>query len=64
MFRTARRHAAAMIVLSLWSLTGATAAAEDWRQLKFDCRHSGDVPDRTVDLPLGLVGAVPLTDAV
>ena len=42
----------------------AGANAEDWPQLKYDCRHSGDVPERSVKTPLGLVGAVPLTDAV
>ena len=39
-------------------------AAENWRQFKYDCRHSGNVPDRTVNVPLGLIGAVPLTDSV
>ena len=39
-------------------------AAEDWLQFKHDCRHSGDVPERSVTPPLGLVGAVPLSDAV
>jgi outer membrane protein assembly factor BamB len=39
-------------------------AGEDWIQLKYDCRHSGNVPDRSVTTPLGLVAAVPLTDAV
>jgi len=53
----------------LWSpkgLIGLTTAAaeEDWRQFKYDCRHSGDVPDRSVTTPLGLIGAVPLTDAI
>ncbi|MBC8876652.1 MAG: PQQ-binding-like beta-propeller repeat protein [Planctomycetes bacterium] len=40
------------------------AAAEDWLQFKFDHRHSGNVPDRSVATPLGLVGTVPLSDAV
>jgi outer membrane protein assembly factor BamB len=40
------------------------AGAEDWLQLKYDARHSGNVPDRDVNLPLGLVSAIPLTDAV
>jgi len=35
-----------------------------WLQFKYDCRHSGNVPDRSVTTPLGLIGAVPLTDAV
>ena len=42
----------------------ATAAAEDWLQLKYDAGHSGNVPNRGVKTPLGLVGAVALTDAV
>ncbi|MCP4783675.1 MAG: PQQ-binding-like beta-propeller repeat protein [Fuerstiella sp.] len=40
------------------------AWAEDWTQLKFDECHSGDAADRELNLPLGLVGSVPLTDAV
>lgn len=39
-------------------------AAENWRQFKYDCRHSGNTPERTVTVPLGLIGAVPLTDSV
>lgn len=38
--------------------------AEDWPQYKYDSRHSGNVPDRDVVAPLGLIGAVPLTDAI
>jgi len=47
-------------------LIGLTAAAaeENWHQFKYDCRHSGNVPDRSVTTPLGLIGAVPLTDAI
>ncbi len=50
------------VVLSM--LVGTAAAQQDWPQLKFDCRHSGDVPQRSVTVPLGLIGVVPLTDAV
>jgi outer membrane protein assembly factor BamB len=55
-------------LLCLW-ITLALAfagpvAAEDWVQFKNDCRHSGNVPDRSVQTPLGLAAAVPLTDAV
>ncbi|HUT11343.1 MAG TPA: PQQ-binding-like beta-propeller repeat protein [Thermoguttaceae bacterium] len=53
-----------MAAALMMSLGTAAAAAEDWLQLKYDCRHSGDVPDRALELPLGLLGAVPLTDAV
>lgn len=42
----------------------AATAGEDWRQFQFDARHSGDAADRRVTTPLGLVGAVPLSDAV
>lgn len=53
-------------LLIVFISAGATAthAAEDWPQLKFDARHSGNVPDRSVAAPLGLAGTVPLTDAV
>ena len=37
---------------------------ENWLQFKYDCRHSGNVPERSLNTPLGLVGAVPLTDAI
>ncbi len=45
-------------------LIAAGAAAEDWTQFKYDARHSGNAPERAVAPPLGLVGAVPLSDAV
>ncbi len=38
--------------------------AEDWVQYKFDARHSGNAADRSISLPLGLVGAAALTDAI
>ncbi|MBN2476115.1 MAG: PQQ-binding-like beta-propeller repeat protein [Pirellulales bacterium] len=51
------------VVAVLTGLAGA-GAAEDWPQLKYDARHSGNVPQRSVSQPLGLIAAVPLTDAV
>lgn len=42
----------------------AHCLAEDWPQLKFDARRSGNVPQRQVRTPLGLLAAIPLTDAV
>jgi len=39
-------------------------AEETWLQLKYDSRHSGNVPERNVTTPLGLMGAVPLTDSI
>src|SRR6185436_15805735 len=45
-------------------LASSPLFADDWLQFKGDGRHSGNVPDRAVTTPLGLVGAVPLTDAI
>ena len=45
-------------------LVCSSAQAEDWLQFKFDARHSGNAPQRTVKTPLKLVGAVALSDAV
>ena len=42
----------------------AASAAEDWPQLKFDARHSGNAPGRSVETPLGLIGTMPLGDAI
>jgi outer membrane protein assembly factor BamB len=53
-----------IILLMVLSLTLTAKAAEDWLQFKYDCRHSGNVSDRSITRPLGLVGAIPLTDAV
>jgi len=53
-------------VFAIYLLSGMAVAAfgENWLQFKYDCRHSGNVPDRGVTIPLGLIGAVPLTDAI
>ena len=52
-----------LTVLSL-TLAATATAAENWLQFKYDSRHPGNVTDRSVTTPLGLIGAVPLTDAV
>ncbi len=51
------------LVAVLLVLPGVVAG-EDWPQIKFDSRRSGDVPDRSVAVPLGLIAAAPLSDAV
>ena len=38
--------------------------AENWPQLKLDARRSGDAAGRTLAPPLGLLAAIPLSDAV
>lgn len=53
-----------LLVISFLTGIAATADGENWLQFKYDCRHSGNVPNRSMSTPLGLVGAVPLTDAV
>jgi outer membrane protein assembly factor BamB len=52
------------LLLLCFAACPPAAASEDWPQYKFDSRHSGNVPHREVVTPLGLVGAVGLTDAV
>jgi len=52
-----------LTVLSL-TLAATVNAEENWLQFKYDSEHSGNVPDRSVTTPLGLLGAVELTDAV
>jgi len=64
MFRLPWTRMAGLLAVCLLFGLSAVSAGEDWRQLKYDCRHSGNVPDRSVSTPLGLVGAVALTDAV
>ncbi len=60
------RHIGATIALTstLLLATSATLAGENWPQWKYDCRHSGNTPDRDVKLPLGLIAAAPLSDAI
>jgi outer membrane protein assembly factor BamB len=52
--------------LAFYLLTGAAFAYSDesWLQFKYDSQHSGNAPDRSVTMPLGLVGSVQLTDAI
>ena len=54
------------LVFITYLLTGTICAYSDenWVQFKYDCRNSGNVSERNLNTPLGLVGAVPLTDAV
>jgi outer membrane protein assembly factor BamB len=54
------------IVFVAYLFTGTICAYSDenWLQFKYDCRNSGNVPERRLNTPLGLAGAVPLTDAI
>jgi len=53
-----------LLILFYLNVVTPGVTAENWLQFKYDCRHSGNVPDRSVTPPLALVGAVPLTDAI
>ncbi len=46
------------------AMGGISDGGENWHQLKFDSRHSGNVAQRSVSTPLGLIAAAPMTDAV
>ena len=63
MFSTVKSGICLSVFLLLMGTVGADAG-ENWLQFKYDSRHSGNVPDRSVTTPLGLLGAVPMTDAV
>ncbi|MBN2328731.1 MAG: PQQ-binding-like beta-propeller repeat protein [Candidatus Omnitrophica bacterium] len=54
------RLSALMIIIG----AAAQSHSEDWLQLKYDSRHSGNAYDRSVNVPLGLVGFIPMTDAI
>ena len=51
------------VISSVLALCGNVFCSEDWIQYKFDSRHSGYAPDRALPVSVGLIGAVPLTDA-
>src|SRR5436190_22256957 len=51
------------LVMSLL-LSAAAARGGDWPQLQGDALRSGNAPAAEVKTPLGLAGAVPLTDGI
>jgi outer membrane protein assembly factor BamB len=50
------------LLLTLWA--PVSAAADDWAQFQGNALRSGDAPRAALEAPLGLVAAVPLSDAV
>ncbi|MGD8239482.1 MAG: PQQ-binding-like beta-propeller repeat protein [Armatimonadota bacterium] len=64
MLRSLQANIAGLLALMLVLGVASPCAAEDWLQFKYDCGHSGNAPGRDVTPPLGLVGAIPLTDAI
>ena len=53
-----------MTLLFLFACLAAQDPAAGWTQAKFDSRRSGDVADRDVGDSLGLLAALPMTDAI
>ncbi len=53
-----------LLLLNPVALSAGTAADDHWPQFKFDSRNSGYAAEHHVAPPLGLVGAVPLSDAI
>jgi outer membrane protein assembly factor BamB len=64
MVTAGRTGGVGLLVFAVFVGASGAFGAEDWPQLQYDSRHSGNVPDRAVATPLGLVGAAPLTDAI
>ena len=46
------------------ALCSVPSVADDWPQLQGNARRSGNVPQASVQTPLGLIAAIPLTDAI
>ncbi len=64
MFRTKSRVIGVLVGALCLAVVTSAAAGESWMQLKYDARHSGNVAQRSVSTPLGLVATAPLTDAI
>jgi len=45
-------------------LAGAADTHADWAQFKGDALRSGNAPEHSLQMPIGLVAAIPLTDAI
>src|SRR6188474_3838845 len=62
--RASRLYSIRRIPMTLAALALSLALGQDWIQHKGDARRSGDVPDRALALPLGLVAALPMSDGL
>ncbi len=52
------------LVCSCVALTASVSAGSDWPQLQGNAARSGNAPDVSLQTPLGLIAAVPLTDGI
>lgn len=64
MLKTCRYSVLVPALVCAVSLGAIADAAADWAQFQGDALRSGNAPDVTLRTPLGLVGAVPLTDGI
>ena len=55
---------ATLVLLCCVTWRWPAARAEDWPQLQGDALRSGDAPQAALQTPLGIVAAIPTTDAV
>ncbi len=53
-----------LLVVPLMFSAGVALAGEEWLQLQGDALRSGNAPQVSLSAPLGLVAAIPLTDAI
>ena len=54
----------ALLLAILVPIATPTAAEENWTQFKFNARHSGNVPDRSLSEPLGLLATAACSDSI
>jgi len=54
------------VALVIWFTfsTSLALASDDWPQLQGDALRSGNAPAASIELPLGLVATLPLTDGI
>src|SRR5262245_35128995 len=62
--RSRRRETAVLLVFLALGDAGAQESGNEWTQAKLDARRSGNASDRDVGESLGLLAAVPMTDAI
>ncbi len=53
-----------LLFLLLVLSAGVASASDRWTQLQGDALRSGNAPHEVLQLPLGLLGTIPLTDAI
>jgi hypothetical protein len=52
------------LTLLLILTAGVLQAGENWPQLQGNAQRSGNAADEVLQMPLGLVAAIPMSDAI